>query len=177
MSNIVSIIFILMSFGAFFGYVDPTYSKVKVIRAEKADYERALNNSKELQTTRDALDDKYNKIEEPQLEKLSKLIPDNIDNVRLVIDIDEIAKKYQMRIRNFKTEALAKKDTIGKDSALYGTLNLQFSTTASYNTFLAFMSDLEHSLRIIDVSAIAFASSDTNQLYDYNVTIKTYWLK
>ncbi len=111
---------------------------------------------------------------------LSKLLPDNIDNIRLVIDIDEMAKSYGMRIRNFKTDAGAdakNAGTIGKSAAPYGTLTMSFSTTAPYNIFLGFLPRLERSLRVLDVTAISFSSGDSNQLYDYSVTLKTYWLK
>ena len=177
MRNITSIILILASIGLFFGYVDRTYSDVKTLRVEQADYERALSNSKELQAERDKLLTKFNNMSAGDLDKLVKLLPDNIDNVRLIIDIDNIASAYGMRIRNFKTDAGEKSETIGIDQNPYGTLTLSFSTTATYSTFLAFMRDLEKSLRLIDVASIQFASSDTNQLYDYSVTIKTYWLK
>jgi hypothetical protein len=82
-----------------------------------------------------------------------------------------------MRIRNFKADTGEKSETVGVDQSLYGTLTLSFSTTATYTTFLAFMRDLEKSLRLIDIVSVQFASSDTNQLYDYTVSIKTYWLK
>lgn len=175
--NIISIIMVLASFGLFFVYADPTYSDIKTLSTEKADYKRALDNSKALQAERDKFLDQYNAIDAADRARLNKALPDNIDNVRLIIDIDETAKKYGMRIRNFRAEAASESQVIGVDSGLYGTLTLSFTTTASYNTFLAFAKSLEQSLRVIDISAISFASSDTNSLYDYNVTIKTYWLK
>ncbi|MBX4209563.1 type 4a pilus biogenesis protein PilO [Candidatus Parcubacteria bacterium] len=177
MSNIISIVLIVASIGLFFGYADPAYTEIQKLRLEKADYDKALDNSKELQAQRDKLLEKFNAMEKTDLDKLAKLLPDNIDNVRLIIDIDEMAKAYGMRIRNFKTDANEKKDTIGKDNTPYGTLTLSFSTTAAYNTFLAFLRDVEHSLRVINVTAVQFASNDTGPLYDYNVTVKTYWLK
>ena len=177
MGNIISIFLILASIGLFFGYIDPTYTAIKDLRVEKADYDRALNNSKELQAERDKLLKKYNEMPRSDLDKLAKLLPDNIDNVRLIIDLDEMAKKYGMRIRNFKADANERKDVIGKDATPYGILTLSFSTSASYNTFLAFIRDLEKSLRILDISAITFSAGETNPLYEYNVTVKTYWLK
>ncbi|MEN9621945.1 MAG: hypothetical protein RLZZ67_379 [Candidatus Parcubacteria bacterium] len=177
MNNIVSIILLIASAGLFFAYVDPTYTSIKELLVEKQSYDRALNNSKDLQSERDKLLVKLNEMPPKDQDKLARLLPDNIDNVRLIIDIDEMAKTYGMRIRNFKTDTLEQQDTIGQSHNPYGTLTLSFSTTASYNTFLAFIRDLEHSLRIIDVTSISFNSSDTNQLYDYGVTVKTYWLK
>lgn len=177
MSNIISIAVILASLGLFFGYVDPTYSEIKALNAEKASYDEALDNSKNLQQERDKLRDKLDAMPGADLDGLAKLLPDNIDNVRLIIDIDEMAKKYGMSIRNFKTDAAEKKETIGRDNSAYGTLTLTFSTSASYTIFLAFMRDLERSLRLIDISSISFTAVDGNPLYDYNVAIKTYWLK
>ncbi|PJE74170.1 MAG: hypothetical protein COV01_01570 [Candidatus Taylorbacteria bacterium CG10_big_fil_rev_8_21_14_0_10_41_48] len=177
MRNITAIILILASIGLFFGYIDGTYSDVKELRIEQADYDRALSNSKELQAERDKLLAKFNNIGTVDLDKLNKLLPDNIDNVRLVIDVDNIASNYGMRIRNFKTETGDKVETVGVDQTPYGTLTLSFSTTASYTTFLAFLHDIEESLRLIDITSVQFNSSDLSQLYDYSVSIKTYWLK
>lgn len=177
MSNIISSILILASIGLFFGYVDPTYAVINEKTVEKADYDRALNNSKELQAARDKLLEKFNNMDKADLSDIIKLLPDNIDNVRLIIDIDEMAKNYGMRIRNFKTDTGTKSDTIGANNTPYGTLTLSFSTTAPYQTFLSFIRDLEDSLRIIDVTSVEFASSDTGDLYDYKVSVKTYWLK
>ncbi|MFA6095460.1 MAG: type 4a pilus biogenesis protein PilO [Candidatus Paceibacterota bacterium] len=179
MSTIVSIVLLLASVGLFFGYIDPTYSDIKELKIEQADYERALENSTQLQAERDKLLTKLNEMSATDLDRLQKLLPDNIDNVRLIIDIDNIASAYGMRIRNFKADAGGSEvpQTAGRDQNPVGTITLSFSTTATYNTFLAFIRDLEQSLRVIDVSSIQFASSDTNQLYDYSVAIKTYWLK
>lgn len=175
--NIVPIILLIASIGLFFGYIDPTNTKIKELLAEKTNYNLALDKSKELGLERDRLLVKFNEMPKADKDKLLKLLPDNIDNIRLIIDIDNMAKAYGMRIRNFKAEVANQKETLGKDLTPYGTLTLSFSTTASYNFFLTFMKDLEHSLRIMDVTSIVFNSSDTNQLYDYNVTLKTYWLK
>lgn len=177
MSNIISIILLLASLGLFFGYVDPTYTHIKQEQAQKSDYDTALNNSKALQTERDALLQKFNAMPKSETDRLQKLLPDNIDNIRLIIDLDEMARTYGMRIRNFSADPSEKTDTVGAATGAYGTLILSFSTTAPYNTFLAFLRDVERSLRILDITTVSFSSSDTNQLYDYSVTLKTYWLK
>ena len=176
MNNLISLIVIMASLGLFFGYIDPTYSKIKNHKAETVEYDRALNNSKDLREERDKLLLRFNEIPELDRDKLAKLLPDDIDNVRLIIDIDEMAKEYGMRIRNFSASTVEKKETIGRDNSAYGTLAVSFTTSASYNTFLAFIRDLERSLRVMDVNAISFAASD-NEIYDYSVDLKTYWLK
>ena len=89
-----------------------------------------------------------------------------------------MARKFGIPIGGFNASATDEKSAvIGESEAPYGTLTLSFNVTASYTTFLAFMRDLERSLRILDISSIKFGASDTSQVYDYEVTIKTYWLK
>jgi len=188
MSNIISLILILASAGLFFGYIDPLYSgahdpntpvqdlSIKELMEKRKEYDTALHNSKELQSEKQKKLDKYNSVPESDRKKLEKLIPDHIDNVRLIIDIDEMAADHGMKIRNFKTSTDEKKDTVGADSQVYGTLTLSFSTSATYTTFLAFLRDLERSLRLIDITSVSFAAGE-GTIYDYNVTVKTYWLK
>ncbi|HEY4500601.1 MAG TPA: hypothetical protein VJH25_02285, partial [Candidatus Paceibacterota bacterium] len=77
MSNIISIVLILASIGLFFGYVDPTYVEIREQNREKTDYDRALNNSKQLQAERDKLLEKYNEMSEVDRGDLTKLLPDN----------------------------------------------------------------------------------------------------
>ena len=177
MTNIISILLILSSIGLFFGYVDPQYMKIKDLLVEKGSYQTALANSQQLQLERDQLLGKLNSFRETDLTKLSRLLPDNIDNVRLIIDIDNIASEFGMRIRNFKAETPQEQTVLGSQSDPYGTLTLSFSTTGNYDSFVAFMKKLETSLRIIDVVSVDFLVADNNSLYDYSVTIKTYWLK
>jgi Tfp pilus assembly protein PilO len=178
MSNIISIVLILVSVGTFFGYVDPTYTAIKDLRTESADYSRALGNSKKLQQERDKFLEKFNSVSADDKQKLLKLLPDNIDNVRLIIDIDEMAQTYRIPIGNFRATASDESvKMLGAKQAPYGTLTLSFSVSANYQTFLAFMADLERSLRILDITSIQFAAGDAASAYDYGVTIKTYWLK
>src|SRR4051812_8086623 len=119
MSNIVSIVLILASVGLFFGYIDPAYMKVKELQSKQAEFDNALTNSKQLQAEREKLLVKFNDIDKSDRDMLAKLLPDNIDNIRLIIDIDEMAKSYGMRIRNFKTDVADKKETIGRDASAY----------------------------------------------------------
>ena len=53
---------------------------------------------------------------------------------------------------------------------------MSFKVSAPYENFVKFMKDLEQSLRIVDVTALSF-KANANNIYDYSVSIKTYWLK
>ncbi len=202
----VPTILIGTSIAGFFFVVKPTLSEITAQKEQIASYNEALNNSKSLESVRDELTKQYDEISKDDLAKLHKLLPDNVDNVRLIIEIGEVAKPYGMVLKNVSYDAsnkaapadpnAAKKDEPVSNSS-YGVWNLGFTTQGSYADFLSFLKDLESNLRIVDISSISFspstekptannASSATgvginpnkvNDSYSYSFKIKTYWLK
>lgn len=178
MSNITSIVLILISVGIFFGFIDGEYAKVLEIKKDQASLNETLKNAVNLDSQYQAKITSFDAIKDENKEAIEKMLPSSIDNIRLIIDLDEgIAwKNYRMRVRNFKAETTAARDSIGTDRKAYGTLSMSFSTTGSYDSFIAFLGSLERSLRLIDVTGLQFAANDSG-LYDFSVTARTYWLK
>ncbi len=177
----------------FFMITNPLYKDVLQLREQMASYNEALDNSKVLENERDKLTKKYNAIDPGDLVKLQKLLPDNVDNIRLILEIEKIASPYGMILKDVKYDIISKSEA--KNAGViqpseaqsqtkdYGTWSLEFSIQGSYNSFLNFLKDLENNLRIVDVSSIAFSSVSTganlplSDSYNYAFKIKTYWLR
>ncbi len=172
--------FLFTAVAIFYFLTDPNYQGIKTLRAEQASYEEALANSKKLQSVRDKLLAKYSAFPALSVDRLEHMLPNNVDNVRLVLEIDRIASKYGMSIKNImlNTENDRKKerDLIGSDNKPYGTVELSFLVDGPYRNFVSFISDLEKSLRIVDIINVSFGAQDRT-VNQYNVSIKTYWLK
>lgn len=198
MRFIMPIILLGISVTVFIIFTNPTYSDIGSLRTEVASYNDALNNSKSLENERDKLTAKYNTINPDDLTKLQKLLPENVDNIRLILEIEKIASPYNMILTDVKYNATAptaaaaapatevKAGAVAKTTILnYGVFDLEFSTTGSYNNFIAFLKDIESNLRIVDISSIDFSSDVTSntkipsatESYKYNFKIRTYWLK
>ncbi len=177
MSTIVSIILLLASVGIFFGYIDPTYTNTQSLSSELGQYESALSNSKQLLTERDALIAKLNTFNQSDVNKLETLLPDSVDSVTLIIELNSIASQFGMSIRNFAAATQDQSGTLGASNTPYGTLSLTFTTTSSFSTFVAFLKALENNLRLIDVTGLSFSSASNNSVYDFTVTVNTHWLK
>lgn len=162
----------------FFAYIDPTYNSIKERGKEELLLDNALNNTKELQALRDELRSKYNTFSTSDLDRLVKIVPNNVDNVRLVRDIDGIASKYGMSLYNTVVGVIETNTSRVSvpDSSGYGSVLLTFSVTGPYKTFLNFLKDMEKSLRIVDVVGVTFVSSEKD-LYEYRISLQTYWLK
>ena len=192
MNNSIAVILILLSFGLFFFYANPTYQgetgapqsankSVKELLKEQEDYREALAKSKEIELTQTGLITQYNGISEEDKERLLKLLPDHIDSVRLIIDINNIAAQYAMSLKNIDVVEgdageSAQGGTIGPSEALSGKVAFAFSLSGTYDKFRSFLRDLEQSLRLIDVASVAFGGGKEEE-YDYQVTIHTYRLK
>ncbi|MCU0660619.1 MAG: type 4a pilus biogenesis protein PilO [Candidatus Pacebacteria bacterium] len=189
----IPILLLLVSVGTFAFYINPTYQEVQSLRAEKAEYDAALNNSKILQSIRGSLSDKYKSIDPNNIAKLSKLLPDNVDNIKLILEIQRIASTYGMTLQNVKFDTEQKPTQTANQAGFvtsgaaqsgpkkdFGTFDLEFSTQGSYANFVSFLSDLERSLRIVDVKSISFTSQNAqagSDTYKYDFKITTYWFR
>jgi Tfp pilus assembly protein PilO len=149
------------------------------LRSEEDAYNQALNRSRELLNVRDQLVSRFNAFPQSNLSRLEKLIPDHVDNVRLILDLDAIAIKYGMRVRNVSIssdQTRVERGALGSGDKPYESVILSFSVSGSYDTFRQFLTDLEHSLRLVDVVGLSFTSNEVG-IYNYTLSVKTYWLK
>lgn len=179
---ILPTILILASIGLFIVYIDPTYKDAQDINAVKQQYDDALAKSKELRTVRDALLQKYNSFSDVSLARIKKMVPDNVDNVRLIMDVDSIASKYGSTIRDVKVSVSDDSQTSGRvniaENKEYDSVNLDFSINTTYDNFYNFITDLKDSLRLVDVTGLSFDYSRQNPgFYKFSFSIRTYRLK
>jgi Tfp pilus assembly protein PilO len=175
------IILIIAAIGLFVGFTNPTYQGLKGAQAKVAAYNDALDKSQELKGLRDKLVSARNAFSPQDEQKLTRLLPDQVDNIRLIIDINNIAARHGLAISNValgevsQSSAAATSIAVGPSSDPVGSVSLGFSVTASYDDFLAFLQDIEHSLRILDIQKLDFTGGQDGK-YTFDFTIRTYWL-
>ena len=195
---LIPTILVGVSVAGFLMFTNPLYNEINIQKQKSVSLNQALDNAKTLREERDKLTKKFNSISEEDRGKLEKLLPDNVDNIRLILEIEKIAGPYGMLLKEVKYNPTPKKSTTGggagdvaqggidpASNKAYGILDLAFSTQGTYDNFIYFIKDLEKNLRIVDVSSIDFSSNSgpqdskipTESFYKYNFKIKTYWLK
>lgn len=175
MNYLITIVLISVSFVVSLFYTSPMLSEITDLGEKKASLNSSLEETKNLYDIMGQKEQAFNNFSSEEIATINKALPDSIDNVRLIIDIDDIASKYRLNIRNIdlRTERPSGSQESAKN---YGTATLKFSFTTTYDRFRAFMKDLEDSLRLVDISSVSFSSSDRD-LTDYSIELKTYWLK
>ncbi|TSC55978.1 MAG: Uncharacterized protein Greene041679_550 [Parcubacteria group bacterium Greene0416_79] len=191
MNNVTASLFILAAAGLFFGYVNSTYrtpsgsperlkKSIVELRAERTEYEEALLKAREIELAQTGLLDTYNSIKEEDRERILKLLPDHIDSVRFIIDVNTIAAGYGLTLQNIALldDGAAEEDSssIGPHAASSRAVLFRFSVSGPYDAFRSFLRDIESSLRLIDAENITFAAKEDGA-YDYSVTVATYRLE
>lgn len=170
---------IIISLGLFFLVTEKNMQKKNEIKSRVVEYDSALDKAKEILKKRAELQEQFNKFSTQDLDNIYKILPDNVDNIQLVLDINGMARDNGIPPLNaIKIEnTLPNKDApAGSDKNPVATINLSFGLSASYDKLLTFLRSLEESLRIVDVTGISFKSNKEGE-YDYTISIKTYWLK
>lgn len=180
MKNNTSIILILLSIGLFYTFTSVQYQDVKELQSLANEYRNVLKNASALVDLRDNLLVSYSAFPRAEVERLNKVLPDNIDIVRLALDLDTMAARYGISIRSIQS-AVGKDRGSGRivlpeNEDVYETVTVSFSFISSYENFKRLLGDVERSLRIMDVRSISFQASDSG-FYEYKVTVETYWLK
>ncbi len=173
-------ILLLISIGLFYTFTSPHYRDVEDLRLTAGEYQNVLQNISEIAETRDRLLVSYEEIPKSEIDRLSKVLPDSIDTVRLAVDLDTIASRYGIFIKNVKVDTGAGQNstmiTLPESAKPYEKVVVSFSFVSNYQNFRKFLEDLEKSLRIMNVKAMTFQSSEAG-LYDHQLSVETYWLR
>ena len=197
------ILILLTSVIAFFMVVDPLRQSVSSLSSDIGTYNAALDNSTSLQKTEDTLLASYKNISQDDKDRLEHFLPNTVDNIKFILEIESIANKYGMSIKNikFETPISASGQAVStapnssnsglvissdpKSALPYGNFSIEFDTTGSYSSFLSFMKEVERNLRLVDIQSVNFtvpASATptpgaTDPSFDYSLKVETYWLK
>jgi Tfp pilus assembly protein PilO len=183
MRNIIALLLIVSSIGVFFGFIKPTYENIKVLQTEEVTYDDALAQIDIFKTTLAQHQKTLGSFNPEDLAKLEKFIPSSIDNVKLIIDINNIASNFGLGIKGITLDqpsasANASPVQTATSKQGYESVGISFNVTSTYENFLSFIGGLEKSLRLVDITSVSFTpSSDKGNIYNFHVTLKTYWLK
>jgi Tfp pilus assembly protein PilO len=179
MKIIIPLLLIGAAVGIFFGYTDKNYRSTLVKKDQAVQIDKAKKSAYELNEQRQKLTEMRNKISNSDVNKINKMLPDSVENVGLIIEINNISKKNGMgdiKSPQINQGSSAKSSSKGIDSSKYGSLAMSFNVTGTYDQFLTFIQDLETYVRIVDVTGLSFTATKDGR-YTYNITIQTYWLK
>ncbi len=190
MNFIISGILILISVGIFFTTIDPMYrgsakDSIKALLQEKERFDLIFNQTKQIDEYTTQITKKYNQIDSKDLFKIQKMIPEHINNIELIVDIDRLAKKNNIRnlgnlafIQSVKNKKEKGKLNISEHKD-FDSVVLEFSFISNYDNFKALLDDLRRSVRLVDVVGVevrpqANKEDEFNTNLEFHLSIRTY---
>lgn len=179
MKNPSNFILILIAVALFYTFTSPELDKVKALSATASDYKSVIDNVARMAETRDALLVSYQSIPKIEVDRLGKVLPDSIDTVRLALDLDTLAGRYGIVLKDVKVDLRGDPNAalaVMPSEKPYQKALVSFSFVSNFENFRRMLGDLEKNLRIMDVKSVSFQTSESG-FYEHQMTVETYWLK
>lgn len=213
------IIFIgIAAFGVFW-YAQPAYSDIQKIKDKTGEYEETLSKMTQLQKALNRKLSVRDSITGNQLKRLDRMLPESVKTVRLQIELDRIAAEHGLSIQKVSFSGAGQETSSGSagdsggppagpedrpgpsgqpeasagesQGGGYTTLTVSFSVSGSYEDIQSFLRDIEHSSRLMDVTAFQLSAPGANKdssaagseeesdtrspgTNSYKITLKTY---
>lgn len=182
-SRVLPIVLILIAIGLFAGYINPVYAtKIIPLKAEIQQYDSTLAAAADFNKKEAQLATERNSIPTESIQRLETYLPDGVDNVQLILDLNALAAKSGMQLSNFDIQNSAASSNASSGALplqaggrTIDSLDLTVKATGSYSAFRTFLAGLEQSLRPMDIVQMTLSDSQTG-VYTYNITFRIYWL-
>ena len=180
------ILAILVALGLFFTYVQPTFEEIRGMQDEISKYDEAVATAQRLRIRLDELNRERNSISLVNLERLEAFLPDRVNEVGLLVDLDALADAYNLTFGEIQVAAQQAassqsrrgsddEDDGGSQGPVYSSAELSFSVSGTYDDFRAFLRQIEQSLVLMEVSSITLAEQE-GDLPNFDVTVRVFSL-
>jgi Tfp pilus assembly protein PilO len=180
------ILSILIAGAAIFFFVKPMFVEIQAVQAETKGYTDAIDKATQFNVLLASLLEKKNSFSTRELDRLETLVPDQIDGVRALVDLERLATSHGLLFSRVTVdlagEGIEDSEESSKDVADGSVVQLQnglraldieFSVVGGYSQFKSFLEDVERSLVLMDISELTF-QTQVGELTNYNVTVRLY---
>ncbi len=165
-----------VAIGIFFGYVNPAWSgEIAAAKAAITSADAALAAAAEYTAQQSQLTSARNAIDPKDLARLATFLPDSVDNVRLILDLDALAARSGLALSNIDV-ADASSSNVKTDANPVGSVDLTLSAIGTYSALRGFLEGVEKSGRLLDVHDLTVKGSSTGA-YTYQMMVRLYWLR
>lgn len=167
------------------------FDGITALKAQRVAYIEGLKNAQDLEKRRKELEDKYNSVTEDERSRLEALVPNNVDNIKLILELEAIANRYGILIEDPKLssdanvplknsgagQALRANSAVpeGKNNNLYGTFSIDFTVRTNYAQMKQLLWDIEKNLRLMEPTEITVKVPTSKKVASdvYDITMKS----
>ena len=153
---IIPVFLVLLSAGVYILYGDPIYASIAAGNVKIAEDDKLLADAKDATQKIDKLRATQEQFPSGYDTSLATILPNSVDPLRLVIDVNGIAALRGLYI---KSPQVTVAPDANKDTGTVQKNMLTFTISAPYSVFRDFLRDLESSLSLQDLSQLTFTST------------------
>ncbi len=162
-------------------FTRPQYDSLSKLRSTLSSRNDVVNNSGALKDELRKKQAAKSSIDINLIDRLNKIVPADVDSVFLIIEVDDLARRYGMSL---KSPRFSSKDVVSDtrgfqtiDTKPYNVFTFEFVVDGSYDNFMEFLRDVERNMRLFDVTAVSFMTPEKGNTISFRVSLNTYWLK
>lgn len=183
-NHIIPILALIVAASIFFGYVNPTWTgAVATTKAAIVADDQALIAASQYTAQQNELVSARKAIDPANLARLAIFLPDSVDNVGLILNLNALAARSGLSLSNVDVAASAQESKNGSTPGNVGigaanpvsSVDLSLSAVGTYTALQSFLKDMEKSERLLDVRNLVINGSGTG-VYTYHMTVRLYWL-
>lgn len=179
--KLLNILLLLVAFVTYYIFIGPLYSGtggvfsfgegVKTLKNKRAEYDSALVEARKLVADAGGKMEAYNKISSEEKKKISIMVPESVDTLRLLHEISMLSITSGMPFTN-----LAVSDAVPTSNGK-GVITINLSVKTTYSRFKEFMKVIESSMRLLAVRSVTFSAPETDgEPVTFSVILETYYL-
>lgn len=183
--RLIIILELLVAFGLYFWYVQPTYTgNIQALHTKIASEQVVVKTMQRYSQEETRLEEKQKSISSSDISRLSKMVPTTNGIAHFLLNINMLAIRSGFVLNKFNVKDQSnnpQQNITNKKGDLYKTFVLNVSGNGTYDSFRQFLNGLERSLRIIDITSLSIDAntSGTGQntsSYNYSLTLQIYSL-
>lgn len=182
-NRFLATIALLLAFATFFVYINPLWNgAIADTKAAIEQNDKALASAKEYKDRQTELIGIRDAIDPVALERLEKFLPDSVDNVGLILDLNSLAARSGFALSSIDVSESGR-GTVPSSEGLssadvnpVGFIDLTLSAVGTYSAFQTFLQGVERSQRLLDVRDLKVTGSNSG-LYNYQMIVRIYWLR
>ena len=166
----------------FFFFTQPKFDEAKLIDVEATEYEQAVENFNTfVSTLKQKLAIKQQQTQ-AQNDKLDLLIPDAVDDTRLLVDIEALVKRHGMLLGGMSASndnALLVKEGVENSATSVSdemnAVDVTFDVIGTYPQFKDLLREIEQSSELLEVTSMSFSASE-GSFQQFSLNVRTYSL-
>lgn len=171
---LITLIFVGAGIGMLQVLVMPAWAGVGALRTEVGNIEEAISLTREVIRKRDEMEQRYQSLSPEEIERIRAFLPSKSEVGELLIDVDALAKKADVKITGLTFQENAGQSPVDSAESGIQEVSINFSVSGSYASLQQFITSVQRNLRLIDITNVTFTGADKDEFL-FSIKARAYY--